>query len=68
MCSREQVLWANSLLCPEMREREEAGEEEAHGEEKCQAHSESPSPKRQQVVLCIQIHPAAGITHHLSLN
>lgn len=45
MCSRQQVLWANSLLYPEMRPREEAGEGEADGEEKCQAHSEKPESK-----------------------
>lgn len=67
-CSRQQVLWANSLLCPEMREREEAGDREADTVEKCQAHSESLSPKQQHVVLCIQIHPGSGITHHPCLN
>ena len=30
------MLRANSLLCPEMREREEAAEEDASEEEKCQ--------------------------------
>lgn len=57
------MLWASSPLCPEMRESGEVDEEE-----KCQAHSESPTPKQQHVVLCIQIHPAAGITHHPFLN
>lgn len=39
MCGGQQVLWANSLLCPEMREREKAGEGEADEEEKCRVQS-----------------------------
>lgn len=68
MCSRQQVLWANSLLYPEMKPREEAAEGEADEEEKCQAHSESLSPKQQRVVLCIQIHPPSRWYHTSSVS
>lgn len=66
----QQVHWANSLLCPEMREGEGGGGGGGRGTRRSRNAKRALKVQSGGVLHYAYrfTHPAAGITHHLSLS